>query len=163
MFILYVPGNKIVPYESPRPTVGIHRFVFILFRQSPSRSNQWRTQLLFTTRACRICARGAPWHPTLAWRAPLRRPRRVARRAPRPWCPAPWWPAAARRARRATRGARARRPRPAGSGRRGRGRASPCPAYQILRFHGDSRYFFSLLPCFAIEIRVGWPFDVLLT
>uniref|UniRef100_A0ACD5X1W9 Uncharacterized protein n=1 Tax=Avena sativa TaxID=4498 RepID=A0ACD5X1W9_AVESA len=27
-------GNEIVPYESPRPTAGIHRFVFILFRQS---------------------------------------------------------------------------------------------------------------------------------
>ncbi|RRT81098.1 hypothetical protein GW17_00009981 [Ensete ventricosum] len=27
-------GNEIVSYESPRPTAGIHRFVFILFRQS---------------------------------------------------------------------------------------------------------------------------------
>lgn len=26
-------GNEIVSYESPRPTVGIHRFVFVLFRQ----------------------------------------------------------------------------------------------------------------------------------
>lgn len=35
MLILYVSsGNEIVPYESPRPTAGIHRFVFILFRQS---------------------------------------------------------------------------------------------------------------------------------
>ncbi|CAL9110670.1 unnamed protein product [Musa textilis] len=27
-------GNEIVSYESPRPTAGIHRFVFVLFRQS---------------------------------------------------------------------------------------------------------------------------------
>ncbi|THU44471.1 hypothetical protein C4D60_Mb02t07730 [Musa balbisiana] len=27
-------GNEIVCYESPRPTAGIHRFVFVLFRQS---------------------------------------------------------------------------------------------------------------------------------
>jgi protein FLOWERING LOCUS T len=26
-------GNEIVGYEKPRPTLGIHRFVFILFRQ----------------------------------------------------------------------------------------------------------------------------------
>ncbi|OVA11715.1 Phosphatidylethanolamine-binding protein PEBP [Macleaya cordata] len=26
-------GQEIVTYESPRPTVGIHRFVFVLFRQ----------------------------------------------------------------------------------------------------------------------------------
>lgn len=26
-------GNEIVSYERPRPTSGIHRFVFILFRQ----------------------------------------------------------------------------------------------------------------------------------
>ncbi|XP_078431276.1 protein VERNALIZATION 3-like [Wolffia australiana] len=26
-------GNEVVAYESPRPTVGIHRFVFVLFRQ----------------------------------------------------------------------------------------------------------------------------------
>ncbi|XP_010912811.1 protein VERNALIZATION 3-like [Elaeis guineensis] len=26
-------GNEIVGYESPRPTAGIHRFVFVLFRQ----------------------------------------------------------------------------------------------------------------------------------
>ncbi|XP_073008148.1 protein VERNALIZATION 3-like [Typha latifolia] len=27
-------GNEIVSYESPRPTSGIHRFVFVLFQQS---------------------------------------------------------------------------------------------------------------------------------
>ncbi|KAG0460261.1 hypothetical protein HPP92_023389 [Vanilla planifolia] len=27
-------GNEIVPYESPNPTIGIHRIVFVLFRQS---------------------------------------------------------------------------------------------------------------------------------
>ncbi|WOL02422.1 protein FLOWERING LOCUS T-like [Canna indica] len=27
-------GNEIVAYENPRPTAGIHRFVFVLFRQS---------------------------------------------------------------------------------------------------------------------------------
>ncbi|RRT31614.1 hypothetical protein BHE74_00029711 [Ensete ventricosum] len=27
-------SNEIVCYESPRPTAGIHRFVFVLFRQS---------------------------------------------------------------------------------------------------------------------------------
>ncbi|RRT52400.1 hypothetical protein B296_00047683 [Ensete ventricosum] len=27
-------GNEIVTYESPRPISGIHRFVFVLFRQS---------------------------------------------------------------------------------------------------------------------------------
>ncbi|BAT84884.1 hypothetical protein VIGAN_04235300 [Vigna angularis var. angularis] len=26
-------GNEVVSYESPRPTMGIHRFVFVLFRQ----------------------------------------------------------------------------------------------------------------------------------
>lgn len=26
-------GNEIVSYESPRPTMGIHRLVFVLFRQ----------------------------------------------------------------------------------------------------------------------------------
>ncbi|KAI4350393.1 hypothetical protein L6164_004852 [Bauhinia variegata] len=30
--ILYL-GNEIVTYESPRPSVGIHRMVFVLFRQ----------------------------------------------------------------------------------------------------------------------------------
>ena len=29
---LYI-GNVVVSYESPRPTMGIHRFVFVLFRQ----------------------------------------------------------------------------------------------------------------------------------
>ncbi|KAJ4721676.1 Flowering locus T-like protein [Melia azedarach] len=27
-------GHDIVPYESPRPTIGIHRFVFVLFQQA---------------------------------------------------------------------------------------------------------------------------------
>ncbi|OEL18912.1 Protein TWIN SISTER of FT, partial [Dichanthelium oligosanthes] len=26
-------GNEIVPYESPRPPAGIHRIVFVLFKQ----------------------------------------------------------------------------------------------------------------------------------
>ncbi|XLR66260.1 hypothetical protein HN51_008785 [Arachis hypogaea] len=26
-------GNEVVAYESPRPTLGIHRIVFVLFRQ----------------------------------------------------------------------------------------------------------------------------------
>ena len=30
----YISGNEVVSYESPKPTAGIHRFVFILFRQS---------------------------------------------------------------------------------------------------------------------------------
>lgn len=29
-------GNVIIPYESPQPSIGIHRMIFILFRQ-PSR------------------------------------------------------------------------------------------------------------------------------
>nr|AEU08961.1 flowering locus T [Litchi chinensis]AEU08963.1 flowering locus T [Litchi chinensis]AEU08965.1 flowering locus T [Litchi chinensis] len=33
-------GQEIVSYESPRPTVGIHRFVFVLFRQ-PSRQTMY--------------------------------------------------------------------------------------------------------------------------
>ncbi|XP_066331976.1 protein VERNALIZATION 3-like [Miscanthus floridulus] len=27
-------GNEVVSYESPKPSAGIHRFVFVLFRQS---------------------------------------------------------------------------------------------------------------------------------
>ncbi|XP_047067979.1 protein FLOWERING LOCUS T-like isoform X4 [Lolium rigidum] len=27
-------GNEVVSYESPKPTAGIHRFAFVLFRQS---------------------------------------------------------------------------------------------------------------------------------
>ncbi|KAJ1274884.1 hypothetical protein BS78_05G093900 [Paspalum vaginatum] len=44
-------GNEIVPYESPRPTAGIHRFVFILFRQSVRQTTYapgWRSN--FNTR-----------------------------------------------------------------------------------------------------------------
>ncbi|KMZ72391.1 Terminal flower 1-like protein [Zostera marina] len=26
-------GREVVPYESPRPNIGIHRFVFVLFQQ----------------------------------------------------------------------------------------------------------------------------------
>ncbi|KMZ71040.1 Flowering locus T [Zostera marina] len=29
-------GNEIIPYESPQPSIGIHRIIFVLFRQ-PSR------------------------------------------------------------------------------------------------------------------------------
>jgi protein FLOWERING LOCUS T len=49
--VLYVAGNEIVPYESPRPTAGIHRFVFILFRQSVRQTTYapgWRSN--FNTR-----------------------------------------------------------------------------------------------------------------
>ncbi|XP_015962885.1 protein FLOWERING LOCUS T-like [Arachis duranensis] len=31
-------GEEIVPYESPRPTAGIHRIVFVLFRQTGRQS-----------------------------------------------------------------------------------------------------------------------------
>ncbi|XP_042432985.1 protein FLOWERING LOCUS T-like [Zingiber officinale] len=31
-------GNEIVCYESPRPSIGIHRLVFVLFRQSISQT-----------------------------------------------------------------------------------------------------------------------------
>ncbi|XP_072958970.1 protein VERNALIZATION 3-like [Typha angustifolia] len=31
-------GNEIMGYESPRPTSGIHRFVFVLFQQSDSQA-----------------------------------------------------------------------------------------------------------------------------
>ncbi|XP_054804938.1 protein FLOWERING LOCUS T-like isoform X1 [Prosopis cineraria] len=41
-------GREIVSYESPRPTVGIHRYVFVLFRQSEGRqmvdAAEWRRQ-----------------------------------------------------------------------------------------------------------------------
>jgi protein FLOWERING LOCUS T len=30
----HISGNEVVSYESPKPTAGIHRFVFVLFRQS---------------------------------------------------------------------------------------------------------------------------------
>ncbi len=26
-------GHEVVPYESPRPSMGIHRMVFVIFRQ----------------------------------------------------------------------------------------------------------------------------------
>ncbi|KAK2415980.1 hypothetical protein P8452_61009 [Trifolium repens] len=44
-------GNEIVGYEKPRPTLGIHRFVFILFRQQCRQrvsAPGWRQN--FTTR-----------------------------------------------------------------------------------------------------------------
>ncbi|MQL85005.1 hypothetical protein Taro_017514 [Colocasia esculenta] len=44
-------GNEIVPYESPRPNLGIHRFVFVLFRHLHRQrilSPGWRQQ--FNTR-----------------------------------------------------------------------------------------------------------------
>lgn len=31
--IVVVAGRHIVPYENPRPNIGIHRFVFVLFKQ----------------------------------------------------------------------------------------------------------------------------------
>ena len=30
----FITGNEIVSYENPKPTAGIYRFVFVLFRQS---------------------------------------------------------------------------------------------------------------------------------
>jgi len=33
LFVWYVTGHEIVEYESPRPTSGIHRIAFVLFRQ----------------------------------------------------------------------------------------------------------------------------------
>ena len=33
MIMLGYVGQEVVCYESPRPTAGIHRFVFVLFRQ----------------------------------------------------------------------------------------------------------------------------------
>lgn len=44
-------GNEIVPYESPRPIAGIHRFAFVLFRQSVRQTTYapgWRSN--FNTR-----------------------------------------------------------------------------------------------------------------
>ncbi|KAK4266003.1 hypothetical protein QN277_026981 [Acacia crassicarpa] len=45
-------GHEVVSYESPRPTMGIHRYVFVLFRQSMGRqvvdSPGWRPN--FNTR-----------------------------------------------------------------------------------------------------------------
>ena len=38
-FIVYIyaiyktPGREVVNYEMPRPNIGIHRFVFLLFKQ----------------------------------------------------------------------------------------------------------------------------------
>ncbi|XP_028783235.1 protein FLOWERING LOCUS T-like [Neltuma alba] len=41
-------GREIVSYESPRPTMGIHRYVFVLFRQSKGRqmvdATEWPRQ-----------------------------------------------------------------------------------------------------------------------
>ncbi|TVU25783.1 hypothetical protein EJB05_28303, partial [Eragrostis curvula] len=44
-------GVEVMPYESPRPTAGIHRFAFILFRQTirqPTYKPGWRQN--FNTR-----------------------------------------------------------------------------------------------------------------
>jgi protein FLOWERING LOCUS T len=30
---LVIAGQEVTPYEAPRPTMGIHRFVFVLFQQ----------------------------------------------------------------------------------------------------------------------------------
>lgn len=40
-------GNEIIPYESPRPTSGIHRMVFVLFQQ------QSRNMARSVTNQCR--------------------------------------------------------------------------------------------------------------
>ncbi|KAB1203450.1 Protein HEADING DATE 3A [Morella rubra] len=44
-------GQEVVCYESPRPFVGIHRFVFVLFRQlgrQTAYASRWRQN--FNTR-----------------------------------------------------------------------------------------------------------------
>ena len=30
---MFAAGREVVSYESPRPNIGIHRFVFVLFKQ----------------------------------------------------------------------------------------------------------------------------------
>ena len=56
------PGNEVVAYESPRPTAGIHRFVFIVFRQAVRQAIDapgWRAN--FNTRDFAACySLGAP-------------------------------------------------------------------------------------------------------
>ncbi|XP_016507342.1 protein VERNALIZATION 3-like [Nicotiana tabacum] len=37
-------GNEVVSYESPRPTIGIHRFVFVLFLQLRRENNVYAPQ-----------------------------------------------------------------------------------------------------------------------
>ncbi|KEH17362.1 terminal flower 1 [Medicago truncatula] len=46
-----IPGNEIVEYENPKPVIGIHRYVFILFKQrgrqtvrSPSSRDNFNTR-----------------------------------------------------------------------------------------------------------------------
>ncbi|XP_044500241.1 protein HEADING DATE 3A-like [Mangifera indica] len=42
-------GNEVVSYESPKPTVGIHRFAFVLFRQpgiQPVYAPGWRQNFI---------------------------------------------------------------------------------------------------------------------
>lgn len=55
-------GNEVVAYESPRPTAGIHRFVFIVFRQAERQAIYppgWRAN--FNTRDFAACySLGAP-------------------------------------------------------------------------------------------------------
>ncbi|KAF8658214.1 hypothetical protein HU200_059435 [Digitaria exilis] len=49
-------GNEVVAYESPRPTAGIHRFVFIVFRQALQQAIYapgWRAN--FNTRDFAAC------------------------------------------------------------------------------------------------------------
>ena len=33
MLLMVSAGREMVSYESPRPNIGIHRFVFVLFKQ----------------------------------------------------------------------------------------------------------------------------------
>lgn len=50
---LYTTGNEIVGYEMPRPNIGIHRFVYLLFKQNrrgsvvsvPSYRDQFNTRM----------------------------------------------------------------------------------------------------------------------
>ncbi|CAL4982398.1 unnamed protein product [Urochloa decumbens] len=33
-----IPGREVISYESPRPSIGIHRFIFVLFKQKRRQS-----------------------------------------------------------------------------------------------------------------------------
>ncbi|OIT02984.1 protein heading date 3a [Nicotiana attenuata] len=41
---VYTDSNEVVSYESPRPTIGIHRFVFVLFLQLRQENNVYAPQ-----------------------------------------------------------------------------------------------------------------------
>ena len=33
IYVIYIAGKELVPYMGPKPPIGIHRYVFALFRQ----------------------------------------------------------------------------------------------------------------------------------